>query len=160
MLTLPHSSTLKNEQRGRTPVQHVSTEYTVLIPRRSGAQIDPDRNLSALVQPAPHHDGRLISTLSLTVLSESSFGREDRFASGTSLWVGRGRAMGLRFADDRKVSRFHAQIDIDQDAVRLFDMDSLNGTRVNGRRVRIARLRDGDIIEIGLTILLVRLKTR
>jgi pSer/pThr/pTyr-binding forkhead associated (FHA) protein len=38
-----------------------------------------------------------------------------------------------------------------EDGWAIEDLDSTNGTRLNGQPVRRARLHDGDVIEIGLT---------
>ena len=46
------------------------------------------------------------------------------------------------------VSRKHAVLHWDRDAWSIIDCDSTNGTYVNGRRVRQARLANGDIIYI------------
>ena len=51
--------------------------------------------------------------------------------------------------DDPRVSRHHAEIRPRLGRHTLIDLGSLNGTRVNGRRVSEAALADGDRIEIG-----------
>jgi diguanylate cyclase (GGDEF)-like protein len=51
------------------------------------------------------------------------------------------------FADD--VSRRHARISADGEGHLLVDLDSTNGTWVNGRAVRVHRLRAGDRIRLG-----------
>lgn len=53
---------------------------------------------------------------------------------------------------DRQVSRFHAKIEISKDnQVRIADLDSKNGTYVNGERINhLCVLRDGDAIKIAL----------
>jgi membrane-bound lytic murein transglycosylase D len=47
------------------------------------------------------------------------------------------------------VSSEHAVIQIDGGSCRIKDLDSSNGTFVNGKRVATARLQDGDKVEIG-----------
>ena len=47
------------------------------------------------------------------------------------------------------VSRRHAAIELREEGILLRDLDSKNGTMVNGRRQRVAVLRPGDVIEIG-----------
>ena len=64
------------------------------------------------------------------------------------LHIGRSPAAGLTL-DDATVSRRHALIVHDDDGTRILDDRSLNGLVVSGRRVRAARLRDGDVIELG-----------
>ena len=156
----PTEATRPVKKSRRHLVQHVPANFTVLMARRSGRQIDPDSDPRRVPQPVALEQPGLISRLSLTVMSTAQKGRTFHYSVGTSLWIGRGRGAGLRFPHDRKISRSHLQLDIDVDAVRLFDLESLNGTRVNGLPVRVARLQSGDVIEIGLTVLLVHLETR
>jgi pSer/pThr/pTyr-binding forkhead associated (FHA) protein len=54
---------------------------------------------------------------------------------------------------DEGISREHALIsyDPDSDSYTIEDLQSTNGTKVNGRRVRSAALADGDELEIGHT---------
>jgi ABC-type bacteriocin/lantibiotic exporter with double-glycine peptidase domain len=51
--------------------------------------------------------------------------------------------------DDANISRRHAVIHREGDVVRVRDEGSRNGTRVNGRKVKSAVVRDGDRIGIG-----------
>jgi hypothetical protein len=52
--------------------------------------------------------------------------------------------------EDPLVSRRHAQIAVDGDEVRLIDLGSRNGVKVNGRNVEAsALLQDGDRVRIG-----------
>jgi Protein of unknown function (DUF3662)/FHA domain len=61
-----------------------------------------------------------------------------------------GRAPGCDVVlDDRNVSRRHAEIRRRGPVVVLIDLDSTNGTIVNGRRVREHPLADGDRITLG-----------
>jgi pSer/pThr/pTyr-binding forkhead associated (FHA) protein len=56
--------------------------------------------------------------------------------------------------DDANISRHHAQLS--QDVVgtwKLTDLDSTNGTLLNGNVVTTALLRDGDQISVGMTVL-------
>jgi ATP-binding cassette subfamily B protein len=68
--------------------------------------------------------------------------------NGRSVSIGRGPEADVTLDDDG-VSRRHAALDCDGARVRLHDEGSRNGTRVNGRRVTTAELRDGDRIGIG-----------
>jgi pSer/pThr/pTyr-binding forkhead associated (FHA) protein len=54
---------------------------------------------------------------------------------------------------DEGISREHALLtyDPEMDAYSIEDLQSTNGTKVNGRRVRTATLADGDEVEIGHT---------
>lgn len=52
---------------------------------------------------------------------------------------------------DPSVSRAHAIVEIAAGMAQVRDLDSTNGTFVNGRRVRIEMLRDGDELRFGNT---------
>jgi pSer/pThr/pTyr-binding forkhead associated (FHA) protein len=67
--------------------------------------------------------------------------------------IGREEGNLLRLNDER-VSRFHAKVQLDSDDIILTDLESTNGTRVNGRVVQIRRLRAGDRISVGRSLLL------
>lgn len=67
--------------------------------------------------------------------------------------IGREEGNLLRLNDER-VSRFHAKIQVDNDDFILTDLESTNGTRVNGTVVQIRRLRYGDRVSVGRSLLL------
>src|SRR6516165_8547522 len=67
--------------------------------------------------------------------------------------IGREEGNSLRLNDER-VSRFHAKVQLDGDDYILTDLESTNGTRVNGTAVQIRRLRIGDRIGVGRSLLL------
>lgn len=71
----------------------------------------------------------------------------------TPVTIGREEGNTLRLNDER-VSRFHAKIQADNDEIILTDLESTNGTRVNGNIVQIRRLRPGDRIGVGRSLLL------
>jgi hypothetical protein len=68
-----------------------------------------------------------------------------------SITIGRGPELDVPIWD-RSVSRRHAQVDWRDDAWVVRDMESTNGTRVNGARLgtsEVRRLQPGDQIKIG-----------
>src|SRR5476649_2034554 len=67
--------------------------------------------------------------------------------------IGREEGNTLRLNDER-VSRFHAKVQLDGDDYILTDLESTNGTRVNGTAVQIRRLRIGDRVGMGRSLLL------
>jgi predicted component of type VI protein secretion system len=71
----------------------------------------------------------------------------------TPVSIGREEGNSLRLNDER-VSRFHAKVQIDQGDLILTDLESTNGTKVNGNLVQIHRLRFGDCVAIGRSVLL------
>src|SRR5438128_6659228 len=67
--------------------------------------------------------------------------------------IGREEGNALRLNDER-VSRFHAKVQTEDNDIILTDLDSTNGTRVNGTAIQIRRLRPGDQVSIGRSMLL------
>jgi pSer/pThr/pTyr-binding forkhead associated (FHA) protein len=64
--------------------------------------------------------------------------------------IGRSRDNSIRLADER-ASRRHARVDLQQGTFVISDLDSANGTFVNGQRIQRHALRSGDEIRIGDT---------
>jgi len=71
----------------------------------------------------------------------------------TPVTIGREEGNVLRLNDER-VSRFHAKVQFDNGEVIITDLESTNGTRVNGNVVQIRRLRAGDRVGVGRSLLL------
>ena len=71
----------------------------------------------------------------------------------TPVTIGREEGNLLRLNDER-VSRFHAKVQQDDDDIILTDLESTNGTRVNGAVVQIRRLRHGDRVAVGRSLLM------
>ncbi len=69
--------------------------------------------------------------------------------------IGRGQDADLRLADTG-VSRRHVEIRFDGQTATLYDLDSTNGTIVNGHQVQSWQLADGDVIRIGHSVLVYR----
>jgi pSer/pThr/pTyr-binding forkhead associated (FHA) protein len=69
-----------------------------------------------------------------------------------------GRSAGCQIVlDDALVSRRHAQLTVKRGEIRLEDLGSSNGVRVNGRRIEgSVRLKPGDEIKIGQQMLLLQ----
>lgn len=55
--------------------------------------------------------------------------------------------------DDKQVSKHHARILKDATHYTIEDLGSMNGTCINGQRVKRALLKDGDRIKLAETIL-------
>src|SRR5579884_3902114 len=71
----------------------------------------------------------------------------------TPVTIGREEGNVLRLNDER-VSRFHAKVQFDNGEIIITDLESTNGTRVNNNVVQIRRLRPGDRIGVGRSVLL------
>jgi hypothetical protein len=67
--------------------------------------------------------------------------------------VGREEGNTIQLNDER-VSRFHLKIQEDHDKLVLTDLESTNGTKVNGEDIQLRILRFGDMISIGRSVLL------
>lgn len=72
---------------------------------------------------------------------------------GTPITIGREEGNVVQLNDDR-VSRFHLKIQEDQERLVLTDLESTNGTKVNGEDIQLRILRHGDMICVGRSILL------
>jgi hypothetical protein len=68
--------------------------------------------------------------------------------------IGREEGNSVRLNDER-VSRFHAKLQEDQGQLVITDLDSTNGTRVNGEAIQLRLLRPGDRVAIGRSTLVV-----
>ncbi|MCE5266857.1 MAG: FHA domain-containing protein [Planctomycetaceae bacterium] len=70
----------------------------------------------------------------------------------TPLTIGREEGNPIQLNDER-VSRFHLKIQEDQNKIVLTDLQSTNGTKVNGENVQLWVLRPGDVVAVGHTVL-------
>jgi pSer/pThr/pTyr-binding forkhead associated (FHA) protein len=71
----------------------------------------------------------------------------------TPISIGREDGNTIQLNDER-ISRFHCKIQEDNDHLVLSDLESTNGTRVNGQDCQLRILRFGDIIAVGRSLLL------
>ena len=71
----------------------------------------------------------------------------------TPISIGREEGNSIQLNDER-ISRFHCKIQEDNDHLVLTDLESTNGTRVNGQDCQLRILRFGDIISVGRSMLL------
>lgn len=83
-------------------------------------------------------------------LSGSQEGRRDVF-DGTRVVIGRDQDCDLSFDKQRdlEVSGRHSEIYAEEGGFKVKDLDSTNGTWVNGTEVRDSPLSPGDVIELG-----------
>ncbi len=72
-----------------------------------------------------------------------------------STLIGRNPSTHVTLTDEG-TSREHAVISHDDGVYTIEDLQSTNGTKVNGKRVRIAELHDGDEVQIGRTVFTFR----
>lgn len=91
--------------------------------------------------------------VTLRVLDGADRGRNFQ-GLDTPVTIGREEGNIIQLNDER-VSRFHVKIQSDGDRLVLTDLESTNGTRVNGEDVRLRVLKYGDLIQLGRTLVLV-----
>ena len=72
----------------------------------------------------------------------------------TPITIGREEGNTIQLNDER-VSRFHVKIQEDHDRLVLTDLESTNGTKVNGEDIQLRILRHGDVIHLGRSVLVV-----
>jgi hypothetical protein len=93
-----------------------------------------------------------MATVTLRVLEGLERGRTYG-GLATPVTIGREDDNDIQLNDDR-VSRFHAKLQDDGGRVILTDLDSTNGTRVNGHPVQMKVLQMGDLVMVGRCVLL------
>jgi hypothetical protein len=103
------------------------------------------RAIHASTSPA-HPDARIV------VLEKTQVGRTWTLGAHATI----GRRTGAAIAvEDALVSQEHAIISKDDARWVVRDLGSRNGTYVNGRRIDVTRIRCGDRITVGRTVLLL-----
>lgn len=103
-----------------------------------------------------HGDGTRRMTSSTTILQ--------RAGEKLTLWqgenrIGRGGDCEI-VIDDAEVSRHHARITVTSGGVTIEDLQSKNGTFVNGEKITFAELSDSDRVALGNVRLTVRMSSR
>ena len=93
-----------------------------------------------------------MALITLRVLDGTDRGKVHADLS-TPLTIGREEGNSIQLNDDR-ISRFHIKIQEDHDKLILTDLESTNGTKVNGDDVRLRILRYGDVVTVGRSVLL------
>ncbi|MFB6263541.1 MAG: diguanylate cyclase [Bradymonadaceae bacterium] len=89
----------------------------------------------------------------IIVISGSQVGRMVKLGGG-GVTLGRHPTCDLEL-DDLGVSREHARVERDDDSVYIQDLDSSNGTFLNGREIERRReLSDGDKLSVGASTIL------
>jgi predicted component of type VI protein secretion system len=93
-----------------------------------------------------------MALVTLRVLDGADRGRTFENLS-TPVTIGREEGNLVQLNDER-ISRFHLKIQEDDGHLVMTDLESTNGTRVNGESVQLWILRYGDVIHVGRTVLL------
>ncbi|HXJ04177.1 MAG TPA: DUF4123 domain-containing protein [Candidatus Acidoferrum sp.] len=77
--------------------------------------------------------------------------------AGKTLRIGRTNKADHVFPDDKLMSSLHFAIEYGEKGCRLLDLNSSNGTFLNGARVKEATLSNGDEIRAGNTVFVIRI---
>ena len=93
----------------------------------------------------------------LEVQGGPSLGKSIRVPEGRSVRVGRSDRSDVAFVRDAYMSGEHFSVECADAACSINDLNSRNGTFVNGEKVEKTFLRDGDTVVAGSTLLAVRL---
>ena len=93
----------------------------------------------------------------IELVSGASTGRALEAKLGESIEVGRASLAGLGLPQDAHMSARHFAIACIDGQCNIRDLGSTNGTFVNGTKISEARLKDGDRIEAGTSIFVLRL---
>jgi len=104
-----------------------------------------------MIMGGPTRPQILIRQSRLTVTSGPDLGVEHTF-DGSRFIFGTDESCVFRLTDPA-VSRVHCSLGLHRDAVRIRDLESSNGTFVNGVKVIEAELQSGDRIQIGNTVI-------
>ncbi len=91
--------------------------------------------------------------ITLRVISGADRGRVYRELA-MPITIGREEGNAVQLNDER-ISRYHVKIQEDDKRLVITDLDSTNGTRINGHVCSLKILRYGDTISVGRTVLLV-----
>jgi hypothetical protein len=108
-----------------------------------------DPSGKAPTSPAPRPGGR---SYVLRFISGKYQGGEFPIAVDRQILVGRSSDLDMVLVEDM-VSRKHARIAMQTDQIWIEDLGSTNGTFVNGEKIKRARLKEGDRVLIGTSIL-------
>lgn len=129
------------------------TQAAASLPRFARSGSVPDLGSSIMNQPS---DLALPKdrTITISIIAGPSKGLMHRL---TKPRVSLGRSGGGADIeiDDAAVSRLHCAVGVKQDAVRLCDLDSANGTYINDERVRAADLEHLSEFRVGSSLFLV-----
>ena len=98
------------------------------------------------------HSARPMTGITIRVLDGADRGRVYQNLT-PPITIGREEGNTIQLNDER-VSRFHVKIQEDHNRLVITDLESTNGSKVNGEDVQLRILRFGDMIQVGRSVLL------
>ena len=115
---------------------------------------DPAAKASAVPSIPPGGRSASGRNYVLRFISGKYQGGEFPIVNDKPIIVGRSSDLDMVLVEDM-VSRKHARITMQQEQIWIEDLGSTNGTFVNGEKIKRARLKEGDRVLIGTSILKV-----
>lgn len=94
----------------------------------------------------------------LKIISGPHRGQAMIFDSCVTILVGRSSHAQIRLQDDQHFSREHCRLQVNPRECLISDLNSHNGTFVNGERIIERSLQNGDIVSGGLTTIMVLIR--
>jgi hypothetical protein len=134
-------------------------DYLAVLVVEAVETVDRRHDPSQLPSQGAERERRIArARVTLTVSGGTHDGMEFSFDGPTVCCAGRGSGCRVHFTGDPSdllISRYHCLLDIDPPALRVLDMDSRNGTYVNGRRIGDGEqtVKDGDVLRLGDVVL-------
>lgn len=98
------------------------------------------------------HHLTVMALVTIRILDGPERGRSYRDIA-TPVTIGREEGNYIQLNDER-VSRYHLKIHENSGAILLTDLQSTNGTRVNGEAIQVWHLRPGDLVSVGRSLLI------
>ncbi|MBL7075953.1 MAG: AAA family ATPase [Kiritimatiellae bacterium] len=90
------------------------------------------------------------------IFTEGVFAGQEMDLPDAALVIGRGDEANL-VIEDSEISSMHAELEPEGDAWRITDLDSSNGTALNGDMIESSPITDGDVITLGETVCTFRM---
>lgn len=100
-----------------------------------------------------------IDEVILHFLDGENEGVEIKLSPPREIYIGRSEESDV-FLGEKKISRKHCQILVSEDQVRIVDLESTNGSFVNGKKISELTLKKGDKIKVGSSVIEVEIISR
>ncbi len=137
----------------------VSTDETIArmpIAGESGADSEQADRQRTRIVPRSTDIGKTVMMHGPVLVALREDGSSEEFLLGVKpIVIGRAPKCKIRLAEPG-VSRQHAEVSFGPTGYSIRDLDSENGTQINGEPVTERKLQDGDLISIGSSELLFR----